>query len=112
MALRKDEFELLPGLRWSGKLRVIAFDAVDPFRIIVAFDARTADGTYVYDHAALTYQQFKAWTGEEPPLTAPDTCSRCGKLFDAQGNLGDSYFLCDECAAKLTQETKQLLGRQ
>lgn len=33
----------------------------------------------------------------------PDTCNQCGKRFDAKGNLGDSYYLCDECAQGMTR---------
>lgn len=43
-------------------------------------------------------------------MSGPDKCLRCGASFDAHGNLGDSYFLCDECAKALTTETRELLA--
>lgn len=62
-----DWYKLLPGLRWSGKLRVAA---VELGRISVEFNATGTDSgrvTYIYDRAVLTPKQFTDWTGEPPP---------------------------------------------
>jgi len=60
-------YHLLPGLRWRGKLRVLSVDAGG---IAVEFDAETVKPSaerYIYDRAVLTPEQFRDWTGEEPP---------------------------------------------
>jgi len=44
-------------------------------------------------------------------VAPPDKCTRCGSRFDAKGNLGDSYFLCDECAADLQARLRSDLTR-
>ena len=56
-------YKILPGLRWSGKLKVIALDA-DGY--VVGWDAQDKNGTYIYDRAVLTGKQFQEWTGIEP----------------------------------------------
>ena len=59
-------FPLLPGLRWSGKLRVLDVSAVG---VAVEFDATDTTSTverWVFDRATLTPKQFRDWTGQEP----------------------------------------------
>jgi len=66
--MRAAIYPLLPGLKWRGKLRVTG---VDSDGVAVQFDAEAplAPPTerYVYDCAVLTLQQFRDWTGAEPP---------------------------------------------
>lgn len=63
--LRK--LKLLPGLKWSGSLTILASD---PRGYTVAFNAvnPTADPRerYVYDHTILTEKQIVEWTGVNP----------------------------------------------
>lgn len=56
-------YPLLPGLRWSGKLKIVA---IDPGGYVVGWDARDKNGTYIYDRAVLTAAQIQEWTGIEP----------------------------------------------
>ena len=61
--MRRRTLELLPGLRWRGKLHVtgrteggylVDFDAEDPTAV---------QERYVYDYTVLTAQQIEGWTG-------------------------------------------------
>lgn len=59
---------LLPGLRWSGKLRVESRIDGD---FVIAFDAEVVgavegDARFVYDRALFTPAQLLAWTGIAP----------------------------------------------
>lgn len=61
------ELKLLPGLKWRGKLRIVAREPDG--RYVVGFDAEDPKADpqerYVYDRTVLTAQQLKAWTGWE-----------------------------------------------
>lgn len=56
---------LLPGLRWTGALRVTRFEADGS--ACVEFDAEEPNADpqerYVFDRAVLTAKQLKDWTG-------------------------------------------------
>jgi tRNA(Ile2) C34 agmatinyltransferase TiaS len=41
----------------------------------------------------------------------PDTCTRCGRRFNANGNDGDSYFLCVPCASQIAESLIALSDR-
>lgn len=69
---RMQKLALLPGLRWKGSLRVLERIERDGQRLfVVAFDAEVvnpAPGSlerFVFDHATLTAEQLKAWTGAD-----------------------------------------------
>lgn len=64
---------LLPGLRWAGTLSVlgnwpegfpVAFDAV-------IVNAKPGDARHVFDHAILTGEQLRGWTGVSPADMPP-----------------------------------------
>lgn len=56
--------DLLPGLRWQGKLKIL--DKIGD-HYCVAFDAVDADSSLneriVYDRTVLSAELLKAWTG-------------------------------------------------
>lgn len=62
------KLKLLPGLRWSGSLKVLGRE---PAGYTVAFDAvsvaRDGSHLFIYDHAVLSAKQLEDWTGWKEP---------------------------------------------
>jgi hypothetical protein len=72
-------YKLLPGLKWSGRLRVLSIESKG---IAVEFDAWGIDSgekQYICDHTVLTPKQFTDWTGEEPPREREVPARKRGK---------------------------------
>lgn len=58
-----NKLKLLPGLRWSGELKILA-ERRDGYT--VQFNAQGIDSgavQYIYDRTVLTAKQLKDWTG-------------------------------------------------
>lgn len=72
---------LLPGQKWAGTLSVlgnwpegfpVAFDAVVVDVVVLARPGTKAGRPkYVFDHAILSAEQLKAWTGVDAALLPP-----------------------------------------
>lgn len=61
--LPRKPLKLLPGLRWTGKLRILQRLGAS---YTVAFDAEGTDSGekyFIYDHTVLTANELKKWTG-------------------------------------------------
>jgi hypothetical protein len=55
------KLKLLPGLKWTGQLEVIARD---PGGYVVGFDAKVrGQERYIFDRTVMTSGQLKGWTG-------------------------------------------------
>lgn len=58
------KLKILPGLKWTGTLRVLSSDT-DSF--VVQFDAKYTDPSvefpFIYDRTVLSARQLEDWTG-------------------------------------------------
>lgn len=71
------KLKLLPGLKWTGTIRVLSSDS-DSYA--VQFDAKSTDPRvgfpFIYDRAVLSARQLEDWTGYRADENHVDVTTR------------------------------------